>query len=353
MGCGASSPIEVFEMADKCPAEHLRFYERFDTIQGRKRNIAHWLPLSDRDIKGVVFISHGLGEHALCYYHVAQSFVSKGYAVFAIDHVSHGKSDGKRGIIPSHKIIVDDFVEFVNERRKGYVTLPAFVVAHSMGTLVALAGLSRLQDITAIVLSGPALFAGPAAASPFGISCLYPLTKTPVAVCLTNVTSVMDPGGPAAPLVMEEITNNEEVLALMHRDYRRNKPFVANQTAKVAITLIANVKKEVPKMKMPFLCIHGEQDHIALKSGSEFIFKNAGTDIPDRKLHIVLNLKHEVFNEPAPKGQECIDYVVDYIEGHFQRVQSSSTSTSTATAAPADAAVVEKAVDVEAIEIGM
>ena len=56
--------------------------------------------------------------------------------MFSIDHASHGKSDGRRGVIEDDAALPRDFVTFVNEKRAEYAALPAFVLAHSMGGLI-------------------------------------------------------------------------------------------------------------------------------------------------------------------------------------------------------------------------
>jgi alpha-beta hydrolase superfamily lysophospholipase len=314
-------------MAEKCRLPSLNFREEFMEINHAKRNIGIWLPLEDIKIKAIVLISHGLGEHALCYYHIAEELVKRGYAVYGIDHVSHGKSEGRRGVIPSHETLVNDFIHFVNTIRQQYDHLPAFVLAHSMGTLVALKSIRSLNKISAMALSGPAIFAGHAASSPFGIKSLYPLSQTSFAVGLTAVTSTLDPAGPCAPVVIGEITSNPAVIADMKRDPRRNDSFVTNKTAKELIQLIRLVKEEIPLINLPVLCIHGEDDMIALKKSSEFIFEHIGTTTSeDKHLKIMKNLKHEVFNEPSPYGQECIMIVVDFIENEFLKTTVSVLS---------------------------
>ena len=41
-------------------------------------------------LKGVIILSHGVNEHALCYYTLAITLVEAGYVVYGIDHESHG-----------------------------------------------------------------------------------------------------------------------------------------------------------------------------------------------------------------------------------------------------------------------
>ncbi len=53
-----------------------------------------WLP-ADKP-KAVLLVVHGLAEHSSRYQHFAEFFVKHGYAVFGLDHMGHGKSDGDR-----------------------------------------------------------------------------------------------------------------------------------------------------------------------------------------------------------------------------------------------------------------
>ncbi len=56
-----------------------------------------WLP--EGDAKAVVLVVHGLGEHSRRYGNVVKALVPRGYAVYALDHIGHGKSGGEREVI--------------------------------------------------------------------------------------------------------------------------------------------------------------------------------------------------------------------------------------------------------------
>lgn len=249
MGCTGSTQIEYAEILDQCVAPGVVFNEEISTVNGSKRNTVSWLP-ETLPIKAVVLISHGLNEHALRYYGIAVALAKVGFAVHAIDHASHGKSDGKRGVIADHTVLYHDFIAFGNTIHEQYPTLPLYLLAHSMGTLVGMMSINGIKGLRAVVLSGSAVFSGPAASSPFGIRCLYPLSQTSVAVCLTSITSVLDPGGPAAPLVVEEISSDAEELERNRTDPRMAAPVVTNKSAYELVKLINEVKAEIPNIKV-------------------------------------------------------------------------------------------------------
>lgn len=190
MGCNQAKPVVHHELLDRCTAPGVKFEEHTEQINGAKRNVVSWFPETGEP-KAIVLVSHGLGEHALCYYNIAIALVNAGYGVFAIDHVSHGLSDGPKGKIMNHTTLYADFIAFGNEKRGLYPKLPCFIVSHSMGTLVAMMSVMKITNVSAIVFSGkcycflhflsntsiigPAIFPGPDSASPFGLKCLFPL----------------------------------------------------------------------------------------------------------------------------------------------------------------------------------
>lgn len=319
--------------------------EQFDN-ESQTRNVAVWFP-STPDVKicGIIFLSHGLNEHTLCYHNLAAELVSKhGFVVCGMDHMAHGHSAGKKGVITDHTRLYRDFVRFVvayktklskeftnkngNEMQENgtEVLLPSFVFAHSMGTLIAMRALMEPEltfpTIQACVLSGIPLFAGKGAASPFGCGCLFPLTRTSVAPCLLSCTSVMDPAGPTAPIIVTEICGNPEYTQTLHLDPRRNKPILTNKTGFELYHLIEDLKRMIPQQfNIPFFAIHGEKDTIALKIGAEFVFKNSKTDLTQRKLYVAQDLKHEVIHEADPAGLKCRNMICEYFVEELKRAK--------------------------------
>jgi alpha-beta hydrolase superfamily lysophospholipase len=66
----------------------------FAGVRDAKIYYQYWLPKGKP--KAVLLIVHGLAEHSGRYMNVVNHFVPLGYAVYGIDHLGHGKSDGMR-----------------------------------------------------------------------------------------------------------------------------------------------------------------------------------------------------------------------------------------------------------------
>ncbi len=120
-----------------------------------------WIPeLDGRAPKGVVILSHGFGEHARRYDHVARRFGADGLVTYALDHRGHGRSGGKRVHVKDVSEYTGDFATLVGIAGREHPGVPKIVLGHSMGGGIVFAyGSDRPADYDLMVLSGPAVAA--------------------------------------------------------------------------------------------------------------------------------------------------------------------------------------------------
>lgn len=117
--------------------------------------------------KGVLQLTHGLGDHALRYEQVAQDLVAAGYTVYADDHRGHGATGmeqyggdrsklGKLG--PGGlRATTDDVREFTAIIREQNLGLPLALLGHSWGSLMVQTVINtHSADYDAVVLTGTA-----------------------------------------------------------------------------------------------------------------------------------------------------------------------------------------------------
>ncbi|KAJ1426738.1 Alpha/Beta hydrolase protein [Ochromonadaceae sp. CCMP2298] len=134
----------------------------------------------------VVFVT-GLMESFVKYSETIQYFYEKGFNVFTYDHQSQGLSgrwlsESQSLWINSFDDYVDDFVYFVTAVSTESSHLPVFLVAHSMGGLIASMAMSRQPT-----LISRAVLCAPMIRNKCGLKALdyqYPLPQ-PVAYWLT------------------------------------------------------------------------------------------------------------------------------------------------------------------------
>ncbi len=112
-----------------------------------------------QDVRGVIGIVHGLGEHSGRYHEVAEHFGRNRYAVVALDLVGHGRSGGPRGHASDYALLLDDVSALVGElQRLGDGRLPRFLYGHSLGgNLVLNYALCRRPELAGLIVTSPLL----------------------------------------------------------------------------------------------------------------------------------------------------------------------------------------------------
>ena len=112
--------------------------------QGANLYYQGWLP-EGRSV-AVLLIVHGLAEHSGRYGNVVNHFVPRGYAVYGIDHLGHGRSDGPRAYVERFQDFLDPLKVFLGRIRDWQPETPIFLVGHSMGGLISAAYLLDQPD---------------------------------------------------------------------------------------------------------------------------------------------------------------------------------------------------------------
>lgn len=134
-------------------------------------HVNQWTPV-DREVAGVVQISHGVAEYGRRYESFARYLCSHGFVVVANDHLGHGQSViegcpmvylGEKG---SWWHVVDDIEELRRRTAKVFSGKPYFLFGHSMGSFLSRSHLIRYPGrLDGCVLCGtghqsPAMIAG-------------------------------------------------------------------------------------------------------------------------------------------------------------------------------------------------
>ena len=116
----------------------------------------YWRPKSDT--RAVIIVVHGAAEHGGRYNLLANFLNAKGYAVAALDHLGHGRSDGDRCVVKSFADYTDTLEVFRQQVLADFPGLPTVLLGHSLGGLISTNFLlEHQQHFAACVLSGPAI----------------------------------------------------------------------------------------------------------------------------------------------------------------------------------------------------
>ncbi len=124
-----------------------------------------WLANDTIPLKGIVQISHGVGEHAGRYQPIAKTLTDQGYEVYANDHRVHGrttKSKELRGFYDGKNYFDDavgDMRQLTKLIKKEHPNKKIVLFGHSMGSLLSRQYVTKYgDDLHALVLSGTASF---------------------------------------------------------------------------------------------------------------------------------------------------------------------------------------------------
>jgi alpha-beta hydrolase superfamily lysophospholipase len=124
-----------------------------------------WPANKNTPLKGVIQISHGVGEHAGRYQPIAKILQREGYEVYANDHRIHGKSaknDAFLGFYDGDDYFSDalnDMRHLTDIIKKEHPNKKIILFGHSMGSLLSREYATKYGgDLEALILSGTANF---------------------------------------------------------------------------------------------------------------------------------------------------------------------------------------------------
>jgi acylglycerol lipase len=270
----------------------------FEGPRGLKLYHQHWLP--DGDVKAVLMIVHGLGEHSGRYMNVVNYFVPQGYAVYALDHIGHGKSEGGREEVErfnDYTLPLKSYFERIQKEQPGK---PIFLVGHSMGGLIGAVYLLDYQaGLAGAVLSAPAV--------------KIPDNISPVTLIMGRVLSIIAPKAGVIALDANGISRDPAVVSAYVAD---PLVFHGKTPARLSAEMLAGMKRvetETAKITLPLMLVQGEQDKLVDPGGARLLYEKAAS--ADKTIKTYPGLYHEVFNEP--ERLQVLGDVQTWIEKHI------------------------------------
>ena len=254
-----------------------------------------WLP--DASPKAVVLLFHGLGEHSGRYAHVGSALAEAGYAVHALDHRGHGKSEGRRVYVKRYDEFQRDLLQFRRLVESEHPGVPLVVLGHSMGGNLAVGHVLDHQDgVRALALSGAALKIGDS----------LPKWKVKLLLFVAKIAPKLRPEGLSA----EAVSRDPEVVAAYKAD---PLVFTGKITAGLGAALIRAMRSfpaRYPSLRLPVLLLHGTDDQLADIGGSQQLQQGAVNAAVTA--HYYEGLYHEVFNEP--EQATVIGHLVSWLD---------------------------------------
>ena len=266
----------------------------FDGVGGVRIVYDVWTP--DTQPKAVVVLSHGLGEYARRYDHVAQRFGEAGLVTYALDHRGHGRSGGKRMLVRDVTEYTGDFDTLVGIATREHHGLKCIVLGHSMGGGIVFAyGVERPDNYDLMVLSAPVVAAQD--------------QVSPLLAFAAKVLGAVIPGVPGQDLDVDAISRDPAVVAAYRADplvYHGKIPF---GVGRAMLQIGETMPRRAAALTAPLLVVHGSEDRLVPVEGSRRLVGSVGSS--DVELKIYPGLYHEVFNEP--EQDQVLGDVVSWI----------------------------------------
>lgn len=242
--------------------------ETLESTGGARIFARSWRP--ETRAKAVVAIVHGFNSHGGQYVWAGERLAASGYAAYALDLRGRGKSSGERfyvEAIDEYLADVDALLALARSREPG---LRVFLLGHSAGGVIS----------SVYALDHQAELAG--------------------LVCESFAYRVPAPGFALQAIKgLSHIAPRLQVLRLKNEDFSRDPawvrmldsdPLTAGEN-QPAITVAAmqrgneRLDREIPRITLPLLILHGTDDKATLPKGSRLFHERAGSRDKTLKLY--------------------------------------------------------------------
>lgn len=250
----------------------------FAAAAGRELFERAWLPDAPR---AAALLVHGLAEHSGRYEHVGSWLAARGIAVHAFDHQGHGRSPGVRCHVRRFSDLLEDTKVALTRARDAHPGQPLFVIGHSMGGLVTASLASEPGcDATGFAITGAALVSPAAPSPPLRIA----LRLLRWIVPRLSIDNGLDP---------DALSTDPDV----GRKYVEDPLVPRRITVALAHELFTQMRRVAGRgadVQRPVLALHGEDDPICARVGSERFAASA----PHGRYLGFPGMRHEILNEP-------------------------------------------------------
>jgi alpha-beta hydrolase superfamily lysophospholipase len=270
---------------------------KWKTSDGLEIYSKAWIPSGN--IRGVVCLVHGVGEHIGRYQADGEALSERGYILAGFDQRGFGKSEGRRGHTPSLDAYLNDIDSFLAEVARRYPGQPRFLYGHSMGGILVLAFASlRQPSLAGVIATGPGLKSSIEAQK----------LKVILVKVLGNVlpTLTMTSG---IELQTQLVSRDAQVVDEFTKDPLVHYKITA-AWGKSMLEAIDQVYKNAPRFPLPLLLMHGTNDEIAYPRGSQLFAELAPKDKVTLKMWE--GFKHELHTDPEKAA--TFDFMTDWMD---------------------------------------
>ncbi len=254
---------------------------KFNGYKGLQLYYQYWLP--DKKPKAVLLVAHGLAEHSGRYKNLVDYFLPQGYAIYALDHRGHGKSEGQRSYVDNFNDYLIDLKTFYDMVRKENKDSRIFLFGHSLGATIAIAyAIKHQKELDGLIVSGATLVAS--------------TSVSPALLAMAGLVSALAPKMGVTLLDSSAVSRDKAVVDAYVNDPLVFTGKIPARTGAELARMWKHLPEQMPTIKLPILIMHGFADRLADPRGSKLLYERVGSK--DKTLKLYDNCYHEICNEP-------------------------------------------------------
>lgn len=259
-----------------------------------------WLPEGESP-KAMICIIHGFGEHIGRYEHVASYFTSQNLGVIGFDLRGHGKSEGKRGVVPDYEAVLTNITEFLALVNDKFKNLPLVLYGHSMGGNLASVYMLKKKPsiVTACIITSPWF--------------KLPTPPSKVAVFMGKLMGSIIPSFTVKTKLEPELLSSDITVGRKYED----DPLTHGSISSALFTGVTEAGDwaldNANTLEHPMLMMHGMEDEVTSQRASQEFARKAPKELITYKTWD--GLRHELHNELAK--EKVLGYELEFIQRHL------------------------------------
>ena len=258
------------------------------------------------DAQAIVVLIHGMAEHSARYNGVIEFLTARRIGVCTFDQLGHGsapQSENERGDVVKFDDFIADAAAVIDTVRAKHPQIPLFVWGHSMGAIIATLTVAQVARTGVTKIRGVITSSPPVAA--------FDVVPGFVVSLLKGLSFVLPRFRVARPFRPERLSRDLQVGIAYGKDPLVPKAITLRFLVQLA-EASAHCVQVARKLKMPWLALHGTDDHIAPPIGSQRLIDALESD--DKFLRLWPDARHEVHNEIEPTRTEFLECIVEWVK---------------------------------------
>lgn len=255
--------------------------------------------------RGILVVSHGLGEHGGCYGPMAEPLTAMPglVDVLAFDYRGHGLSPGRRGVVRRYADLLLDLDAALEWAGRARPQVPRFVLGHSNGGQVALHdALAHPGRVAGLILSSPSLAL--AAAVPrwkIGLGRVLHAVAPWVTLSAALDDSMMTSDAASWPARQADRLRHTRISAPLYFGMVAGGLAVAERAAEI---------------RTPTLMLLGERDPVVDAQVNRAFFDRLGAE--DKTLLVYPEMLHEPLSEIG--REDVLDEIARWLAARLDRI---------------------------------